>query len=129
MKHFLLSLLIFWSMSAWSTADINGLTQPQQQEQFTRLTQQLRCLVCQNQNLADSNAPLAKDLRKKIATLIEQNATDDQIIHYTVSRYGDFIHYNPAFNPKTLLLWGGPFLLLLIGLFALLKTIKANQPT
>jgi cytochrome c-type biogenesis protein CcmH len=79
------------------------------------LGEELRCLVCQNQTIADSNAPLALDLRNQIRTQIAQGRNDDQIRSYMVDRYGDFVLYNPPFKASTLALWLGPLALLVVG--------------
>ncbi len=80
-----------------------------------RLEQELRCLVCQNQTIAESNAPLAVDLRRQIREQMEKGASDQDIIDYMVARYGDFVLYRPPFKARTVLLWAGPFLLLALG--------------
>ncbi len=79
------------------------------------LAEELRCLVCQNQTIADSNAPLALDLRNQIRTQIAEGRSDSQIREYMVDRYGDFVLYRPPFKASTALLWAGPFALLLFG--------------
>jgi len=84
-----------------------------QQQLYNRLIMELRCLVCQNQNLADSNAELATDLRKKAAEMVQQGKSYDEVIDFMVDRYGDFVIYRPPFKTKTLALWIGPFVLLL----------------
>lgn len=78
----------------------------------------MRCLVCQNQTLSDSNAPLAQDLRNEVARLMVSGKTDDQIKHFLTDRYGEFVLYRPAFSARNALLWVGPFLLLAVGVFA-----------
>jgi cytochrome c-type biogenesis protein CcmH len=88
------------------------------------MSHELRCLVCQNQTLADSDAPLAEDLRKEIRTQMRQGKTDQEVIDYLVARYGDFVRYRPPVNNTTALLWFGPFLLLLIGGFVLFRVLK-----
>jgi cytochrome c-type biogenesis protein CcmH len=80
-----------------------------------KLETQLRCLVCQNQTLADSNADLADDLRREVRDLAKSGKSDDEIKAYLVARYGDFVLYNPPVKSTTLLLWGGPFALLIGG--------------
>ena len=97
--------------------DLYPFNSPAQQDRFQELNQQLRCLVCQNQTLAESNAPLAKDLRFEIYRLIKQGKSDHQIIKYLVSHYGDFISFRPPVNKLTYLLWFGPFFILIIVLF------------
>ena len=88
------------------------------------MSHELRCLVCQNQTLADSDAPLAEDLRKEIRTQMREGKSDQEVIDYLVARYGDFVRYRPPVNNSTALLWFGPFFLLLIGGFVLYRALK-----
>jgi cytochrome c-type biogenesis protein CcmH len=85
------------------------------EERLKGLAEELRCLVCQNQTIADSNAPLALDLRNQIRAQIAQGRSDSQIREYMVDRYGDFVLYRPPFKASTAILWAGPFALLLFG--------------
>jgi len=94
---------------------------------FAHLLTQYRCLVCQNQNLADSNAPLAQDLRQIIYDQIKVNQSDADIQAYLVSRYGEFVLYNPKLQSSTYLLWFGPVLFLLIGFGVLWRVVKKQQ--
>lgn len=91
---------------------------------YQALISELRCLVCQNQNLADSNAPLAADLRQLTYDMIREGKSDDEIIDFMVARYGDFVLYRPPFKPATAILWGGPFLLLAFGLWLLARQLR-----
>lgn len=84
----------------------------------------LRCLVCQNQTLADSNAELAVDLRNQVRAQVKAGRSDEEIIEYLVARYGDFVLYRPPVKTTTVLLWAGPFVLLLAGLAGLLVTLR-----
>ena len=93
------------------------------------MAQDLRCLVCQNQSLADSNAPLAEDLRREIREQMHQGKNDRQVIDFLVERYGDFVLYKPPFKAATLVLWIGPFLLLLLGIAVLMKLVKKRPST
>jgi len=88
------------------------------------LAHELRCLVCQNQTLADSNAPLAVDLRNQIREQLAAGRSERDVREFMVARYGDFVLYKPPFKATTLLLWGGPFLLLGLGIFLLLRRIR-----
>jgi cytochrome c-type biogenesis protein CcmH len=88
------------------------------------LTQDLRCLVCQNESLADSHAPLALDLKREIRTLMEGGQSDAQIRDFLLQRYGDFVNYKPPLRASTGLLWAGPLLLLLAGGWLLWRTVK-----
>ncbi len=107
--------------------EVHQFDNPQQEARYKRLIGELRCLVCQNQNLADSNAELAQDLRQKTYEMIRAGKTDGEIIDYMVARYGEFVLYRPALNQKTLLLWVGPFLILLIGIVVLVRFILRQR--
>jgi cytochrome c-type biogenesis protein CcmH len=102
---------------------------PQAEARLKALAVELRCLVCQNQTLADSNAPLAEDLRREVREMIAKNMSDQQIIDFLVERYGDFVLYRPPLRVTTTLLWGGPFLLLAIGGTALILAVRRRQKT
>ena len=91
------------------------------------LSKELRCLVCQNETLADSQADLAQDLRSKIREQMRAGKSDEEIISYLTDRYGKFILYNPPVDPTTYFLWFGPFLLLLGGLFILFRYLKKRR--
>jgi len=97
--------------------DTGLLTSPAQRERYQHLAEELRCLVCQNQTLADSNAELAADLRHQVEDQILAGRSDDEIKAYLVQRYGDFVLYRPPMKSSTWLLWLGPFALLLVGAF------------
>ncbi len=109
----LLGFLSFQSLWANSLYPLDGL---KQEAQFVHLLKELRCLVCQNQDLADSNAPLAKDLRNQVYHLVKDGKSDSEIKDYLTARYGDFILFKPPVKSLTLLLWLGPGLFLFIGL-------------
>ena len=91
------------------------------------LSSELRCLVCQNQTLADSNAELAVDLRNSIREQMQRGASDQEVIGFLTARYGDFVLYRPPFKATTLLLWTGPFLLLGIAAFFLVRLIRRRR--
>ncbi len=95
-------------------------------DRMHRLTQELRCLVCQNESLADSHAPLAMDLKRDIRARMTQGDSDDQIRDFLRQRYGDFVNYNPPFQASTLLLWAGPLLLLAGGALLVWRTVRAR---
>jgi cytochrome c-type biogenesis protein CcmH len=90
------------------------------------LSQELRCLVCQNTTLADSTAPLAEDLRQEIRQLMREGKSDKEVVDYLVARYGNFVRYRPPVNNGTALLWFGPFLLLIVGGLVLFRVLKKN---
>jgi cytochrome c-type biogenesis protein CcmH len=91
------------------------------------LSAELRCLVCQNQTLADSNADLAVDLRRQIREQLRSGKSERDVLDFMVQRYGDFVLYRPPFKANTVLLWGGPFLLLLLGLILLVRKVRATN--
>lgn len=88
-----------------------------QEAQFNHLLKDLRCLVCQNQDLADSNAELAQDLRTQVYRLVREHHSDSEVLDYMTSRYGDFILFKPPINTLTYLLWFGPFFFLMMGIY------------
>ena len=102
---------------------------PQAEARLKALAVELRCLVCQNQTLADSNAPLAEDLRREVREMIAKNMSDQEIIDFLVERYGDFVLYRPPLRVTTTLLWIGPFLLLALGGTALILAVRRRQKT
>ena len=95
-----------------------------QEDRFNQLTQELRCLVCQNQNLADSDAQLAHDLRAEVHEMLVAGKSDDEIKQFMVERYGDFVLYRPPVQKNTYLLWLAPIVLLLIGGVVLRSSVK-----
>lgn len=99
----------------------------EQEQRFQDLTEELRCLVCQNQNLADSDAPLAQDLRQEIHDMLMNGQSDDQIRSFLVDRYGDFVLYRPALKGNTLLLWLAPALLLLGGAIVVAYSVRRHR--
>ena len=119
---FLIVLLL--SGSAWAGEAKPLADDPAAEARLKHLAVELRCLVCQNQTLADSNAPLAEDLRREVREMIAKNMSDKEIIEFLTSRYGDFVLYRPPVKATTALLWVGPFVLLTIGATALVITLR-----
>lgn len=100
---------------------------PKVEARLKDLAAELRCLVCQNQTIADSNAPLAVDLRQQIRGQIAEGASDAQILDYMVQRYGDFVLYRPPLRPATFLLWAGPFLLIALGALVFFRVVRRRR--
>jgi cytochrome c-type biogenesis protein CcmH len=98
--------------------------EPSEQKRYQALISELRCLVCQNQSLADSNADLAQDMRQQVYDMITSGSTDGEIIDFMVARFGDFVLYRPPLNPKTLLLWIGPFVLCIGAVCLLIAVVR-----
>lgn len=119
--------LCFWVTVAVASPPLSFETEAQE-SRFNTLIEELRCLVCQNQNLADSDAELAQDLRREILGLMSNGKSNDEIKQFLVDRYGAFVLYKPQMDPSTYLLWWGPIGLLLIGALAVGFNIrKRNQ--
>ena len=114
-----LSVLLCWATAGTAQIEVNQeplvFENAEQEARFNQLTLELRCLVCQNQNLADSDAPLAHDLREEIHGMMMAGKDDDEIKTFLVERYGDFVLYKPPVKGNTLVLWVAPIALLLIG--------------
>ena len=98
-----------------------------QELRFQHLTAQLRCPMCQNETLADSNAPIARDLRHEVFRLMQAGRTDEQIKQYLVARYSDYVLYDPPVNPTTWVLWFGPLLILLAGAAVVVVTVRKRS--
>lgn len=123
MKWLLLIALLL-SGQAWAGEARPLADDPVVEARLKQLAVELRCLVCQNQTLADSNAPLAEDLRREVRDMIAKDMSDKDIIDFLVARYGDFVLYRPPLKATTTLLWIGPFVLLAIGATALVMTLR-----
>lgn len=119
MKYYLLLLLLLTPIAQAVDKNPTVFTNPEYEERYYTLIKELRCVQCQNQSIADSNAGIAQDLREIVRQQIRQGKTNDEIKNYLVERYNDYILYNPPLKPATYLLWLGPFILLIAG-FALL---------
>lgn len=113
-RHFFIWLLLA-PLSAQAAIDAYEFSDSEREERFHQLTNELRCPKCQNQNIADSDAPLASDLRREVHRMLEEGEPDDSIIDFMVTRYGEFVLYRPRVTETTWLLWYGPFVLLGIG--------------
>ena len=117
----LMSLLFF---QAHAAIEPHTFANDEQEQQFNRLLHELRCLVCQNQSLAESNAGLAGDLRIIVYEKVMENISDEEIVDFLVSRYGDFVLYRPPVKKETYLLWYGPLALILVGIVVIITIIR-----
>lgn len=99
----------------------------EQEALFNKLSNELRCLVCQNQAISDSNADLARDLRDEIYGMLQQGKTETEIVDFMVARYGDFVLYRPPMKPMTYALWFGPALALVIGFFVVVRIVRKQK--
>ena len=129
MKRIILLSLIVASLPGFAQAREAqpASADPALEERVMNLSRELRCLVCQNETLADSRADLAEDLRNQIREQMKAGKSDKEIVAYLTQRYGKFILYNPPIDPTTYLLWFGPFVLLLAGLFVLFRYLKQRR--
>jgi len=128
MKQILLiSLLIFSFGSSLAKDAIPLADDPVTEQRLISISEEMRCLVCQNESLAGSRSDLANDLRREIRTLIKEGKSDDQIRNFMVERYGDFVLYRPPVKPITWLLWIGPFIILLMGIVGLLTYLRRRN--
>ncbi len=126
-KNVLAGLLWLAALVAQASIDVYEFKTPEQEQRFKQLIDELRCPKCQNQNLADSNADIAKDLKSRVYKLINEGKSDEEITHYLVERYGDFVTYRPPFKPATWLLWFGPLSLFVVFALVLLWRIRRVQ--
>ena len=121
----LASLLLSVSLVAKEAAPL--AEDPAVEKRLVNIAEELRCLVCQNESLAGSQADLAKDLREEVRGLIKSGQSDAEVKEFLVSRYGDFVLYRPQVKPVTYALWAGPFILLLIGVVALVSYLRKRS--
>jgi len=121
----LVTALMLAQTSAFS--GVASVDDPEVETRLKSLAKDLRCLVCQNQSLADSDAGLAQDLRNEVRLLIQQGQSNRQISEYLVARYGDFVLYNPPLRGTTVLLWLGPAILLLAGVWILCRQLRRHR--
>ena len=122
MRKITVMLLFFFISIVGFANTLYPLDTAKKEAQFDHLLRELRCLVCQNQDLADSNAGLAKDLRNEVYQLVKAGQSDTEIIQYLTARYGDFILFKPPVKALTVVLWFGPVLFMVLGLFIFWQT-------
>ena len=121
-------LLIVGAFSVHAAEDKFTFDTSAQRESFLKLTAELRCPMCQNQNIADSDAMIAHDMRRKVYALLKQGKTEQEVIEFMKSRYGDFVHYQPPVTAATLWLWAGPILFIFIALLVVIRRKSAAPP-
>ena len=114
---------------ARSVFEPRGFSSPEHEQRYYTLVDELRCLVCQNQTIAESNADLASDLRREVYRMVEDGRSAEEIAGFMVARYGDFVLYRPPLRGGTILLWAGPFLLAAIGLTVLAVHLRRRRRT
>lgn len=121
----------FLSFSVWADISVYEFEDEAQQEQFYHLIGELRCPKCQNQNIADSHAPIAADIKDRVYDLVRQGKSDKEITQFLIDRFGEFVTYRPLIKPTTYILWFGPFALLVLAALVIFirvrKKSKANN--
>ncbi|MDQ3200912.1 MAG: cytochrome c-type biogenesis protein CcmH [Pseudomonadota bacterium] len=129
MKRWIAAVVLGLSMASMAHAAIDTyeFAKESDRERFRELTKELRCPKCQNQDIADSNAPIATDLRREIFRMLGEGKSNQQIIDFMVDRYGDFVRYKPALNGKTAFLWFGPVALLLGGFVIIAVIVRRRR--
>jgi cytochrome c-type biogenesis protein CcmH len=115
------------TMSASAIDSDKAFDDPEMQARYDKLVAEVRCVTCQNQNIKDSNAFIASDLRREIRRMMSEGKSNDEIKDFLVTRYGDCVLYRPRFEGKTLVLWIAPFLLLLFGGFAMVRVVRSRM--
>ena len=121
-------LIVLSAFSVSAVEDKFSFDTPAQRESFLKLTAELRCPMCQNQNIADSDAMIAHDMRRKVYALLKQGKTEQEVIDFMKSRYGDFVHYQPPITAATLWLWAGPVLFIFIALIVVIRRKSVTPP-
>ncbi|MGD2118028.1 MAG: cytochrome c-type biogenesis protein CcmH [Chromatiales bacterium] len=127
MKYFIFVLSLLLSSSSFARISTYEFDTPEQEAEYKSLISELRCLVCQNQNIADSNAELAQDLKRKTYEMVISGKSKQEVADYMTERYGDFVLYRPPLTSTTFFLWLGPFLILVVGLFFLMRVILSRR--
>ena len=122
-----LVVMFYTAPPAWSVIETYQFDAPELEQRYYMLSQELRCPKCQNQNIADSNAPISQDLRRLLHQQLQAGSSDEEILDYMVARYGEFVRYRPRFGGVSLLLWAAPALLLLAGMAIMLLVLRSRK--
>jgi len=116
-----------YAQASRSIDDYGQLKDPALQARFEHITAQLRCLVCQNESIADSNVELASDLRRQVREMLLAGQSDDAIFKFMTDRYGEFVRFSPPLEAKTLFIWGAPFVMLLLGVLIVYRVVRQRS--
>lgn len=120
----LLAMLLCLPLLAHAAIAVYEFETPEQEQRFRNLIEELRCPKCQNQSISDSDADIARDMRAQVAEMLREGRSDEEIVQFFVTRYGDFVTYKPPVNAETLILWAGPGVVFVIGLMLVLVQIR-----
>ena len=126
-KLLVVAVMLAFASSAFAKEAVPMAQDPELEKLVNEIAAELRCLVCQNQTIADSHAALAVDLKNQVRDMVREGKTRDDVVDYMVARYGDFVRYKPPVKPETYLLWVGPFLLLAGGLVLLMGNLRKRK--
>lgn len=124
MKRAFLMLLLVFAAPVHAAIDVYQFDDPAQEERFRGLLDQLRCPKCQNQSLSESDADIAQDMRARVAQMVREGRSDQEIIDYFVARYGEFVNYDPPFRAETAVLWFGPVVVFLLGVGIIVAQVR-----
>ena len=127
MVRLLLSLMIFWSAQSLAVIETYEFSSPDLELRYKALSQELRCPKCQNQNIADSNAPISRDLRAIVHEQLEGGTTDEEIIDFLVDRYGEFVRYRPGMDSNAVWLWSAPIILLVMAVGVVVTQMRKDS--
>ncbi len=122
-----LLLLLLPLLAAASNIEAYRFDDPAKEARYHKLITELRCVVCVSQNIADSNAELAQDLRRQTYEMIQRGSSNEEIITFMVQRYGDFVLYRPRLTSSTMLLWAGPFIIFMVGVIVLVVFVRRRN--
>lgn len=128
MKYVIACVAILFAFALAAAEDNFAFETPEQRAQFLSLTAELRCPMCQNQNIADSDAMIAHDMRRKVYSLLKQGKSEQEVIDYMKARYGDFVHYQPPVTVATLWLWAAPVIFVVIAFVFIIRRRPNSQP-
>lgn len=120
-------LLILTAAGAFGAIDVHDFEDAATRERYQHLIAELRCPKCQNQSLSGSDAPIAQDLRRELARMLDEGRSDAEIVDFMVQRYGDFVLYRPPLKPETLVLWGAPLAMLLAGAGVVISLVRRQR--
>lgn len=120
----LMALLLCLPLLAHAAIAVYEFETPEQEQRFRHLIEELRCPKCQNQSISDSDADIAQDMRAQVAEMLREGRSDEEIVQFFVTRYGDFVTYKPPVNAETMILWAGPGVVFVIGLMLVVLQIR-----
>lgn len=125
----IVAVFLWWAFSANATINVYEFDKPEQQEQFQALVTELRCPKCQNQNIADSDAGVAKLIKDRVYKLVKEGQSSTDITAHLIERYGEFVTYRPLMRGPNLLLWFGPLVILIVALLLLIRYVRRSKKT